>query len=172
MEFASEMVVRASLAGCSITEVPTTLRPDGRSRPPHLRTWRDGWRHLRFLLAFSPRWLMVYPPFPADRSAAWAAVAVLRSAADRRRRVQRADDAGLRHRGIAGVQTLGLAIVSRSYAAHLGLLPPSERLESWLERVTLERGLIIGLVAVVLGIAAFVVALVRGVRRASVTSTR
>ena len=61
MEFASEMVVRASLAELRIGEVPTTLRPDGRSRAPHLRTWRDGWRHLRFLLAFSPRWLLLYP---------------------------------------------------------------------------------------------------------------
>ncbi len=61
MEFASELVVRASLAGYSITEVPTTLRPDGRSRPPHLRTWRDGWRHLRFLLVFCPRRTLVRP---------------------------------------------------------------------------------------------------------------
>ena len=57
MEFASEMVVRSSLAKLTMVEVPTTLKPDGRSRPPHLRTWRDGWRHLKFLLAFSPRWL-------------------------------------------------------------------------------------------------------------------
>ncbi|WP_229668941.1 glycosyltransferase family 2 protein [Edaphobacter acidisoli] len=61
MEFASEMVVRSSLSGLRIAEVPTTLSPDGRSRPPHLRTWRDGWRHLRFLLLFSPRWLFFYP---------------------------------------------------------------------------------------------------------------
>ena len=61
MEFASEMVVRASLAKYRIDEVPTTLKPDGRSRPPHLRTWRDGWRHLSFLLMYSPRWLFLYP---------------------------------------------------------------------------------------------------------------
>ncbi len=61
MEFASEMVVKASLAKYRIGEVPTTLRPDGRSRPPHLRTWRDGWRHLRFLLLHSPRWLFLFP---------------------------------------------------------------------------------------------------------------
>ncbi len=162
MEFASEMVVRASLNQLSITEVPTTLRPDGRSRAPHLRTWRDGWRHLRFLLAFSPRWLMVYPALfllvvgglgllwlsfgPQQIGAVAFSVQTMLACATA---------------VIAGVQTLGLAIVSRSYAAHLGLLPPSERLESWLERVTLERGLIIGLVAVVLGIVAFVVALVR-----------
>jgi glycosyltransferase involved in cell wall biosynthesis len=61
MEFASEMVVKSSLAGLRITEVPTTLSPDGRSRAPHLRSWRDGWRHLRFLLLFSPRWLFLIP---------------------------------------------------------------------------------------------------------------
>jgi glycosyltransferase involved in cell wall biosynthesis len=61
MEFASEMVVKSSLAGLRMTEVPTTLSPDGRSRPPHLRSWRDGWRHLRFLLLFSPRWLFLIP---------------------------------------------------------------------------------------------------------------
>src|SRR5256886_3796580 len=61
MEFASEMVVKASLNGMRISEVPVVLRPDGRSRRPHLRTWRDGWRHLRFMLLFSPRWLFLYP---------------------------------------------------------------------------------------------------------------
>ena len=61
MEFASEMVVKGSLQGLRITEVPTTLSPDGRSRPPHLRSWRDGWRHLRFMLVYSPRWLFLYP---------------------------------------------------------------------------------------------------------------
>ena len=61
MEFASEMVVKASLAGFSIDEVPTKLHRDGRDRPPHLNSWRDGWRHLRFLLLFSPRWMFLYP---------------------------------------------------------------------------------------------------------------
>lgn len=61
MEFASELVIRAALAGYSITEVPTTLRPDGRSHPPHLRTWRDGWRHLRFLLVFAPKPTLLVP---------------------------------------------------------------------------------------------------------------
>jgi glycosyltransferase involved in cell wall biosynthesis len=61
MEFASEMVVKATLNKLKITEVPTQLHPDGRSRRPHLRPWRDGWRHLRLLLLFSPRWLFFYP---------------------------------------------------------------------------------------------------------------
>ncbi len=61
MEFASEMVIKSTLNGLKIAEIPTVLRPDGRSRPPHLRSWRDGWRHLRFMLIFCPRWLFVIP---------------------------------------------------------------------------------------------------------------
>ena len=61
MEFASEMVMKASLFGMRMAEVPITLHPDGRSRPPHLRPWRDGWRHLRFMLIYSPRWLFLVP---------------------------------------------------------------------------------------------------------------
>ncbi|HXE85873.1 MAG TPA: glycosyltransferase family 2 protein [Hyphomicrobiaceae bacterium] len=63
MEFASEMVVRSALQRLNIGEVPTTLKPDGRSRAPHLKTWRDGWRHLKFLLMYSPKWLFFYPGF-------------------------------------------------------------------------------------------------------------
>jgi hypothetical protein len=61
MEFASEMVVKTALNGLPMSEAPTTLKPDGRSRAPHLKTWRDGWRHLRFLLLHSPKWLFIYP---------------------------------------------------------------------------------------------------------------
>src|SRR5438477_6593351 len=61
MEFASEMVIKSTLKSLRITEVPITLHPDGRSRPPHLRPWRDGWRHLRFMLIYSPRWLFLVP---------------------------------------------------------------------------------------------------------------
>jgi hypothetical protein len=61
MEFASEMVIKATLLGLRVEEVPIVLRPDGRSRSPHLRSWRDGWRHLRFMLLFSPRWLFLVP---------------------------------------------------------------------------------------------------------------
>src|SRR5207237_3630873 len=61
MEFASEMVIKATLKNLRIAEVPITLHPDGRSRPPHLKPWRDGWRHLRFMLIYSPRWLFLVP---------------------------------------------------------------------------------------------------------------
>ncbi len=75
MEFASEMVVKTALNGLPMSEAPTTLKPDGRSRAPHLKTWRDGWRHLRFLLLHSPKWLFIYP------GAALIALGVLLSAA-------------------------------------------------------------------------------------------
>src|SRR5205809_5795351 len=75
MEFASEMVIKSTLKQLKIVEVPVTLRPDGRSRPPHLRPWRDGWRHLRLMLIFSPRWLFLVPGLIlAVFGAAWAAI--------------------------------------------------------------------------------------------------
>jgi hypothetical protein len=160
MEFASETVVRSALAGFRITEVPTTLRPDGRSRPPHLRTWVDGWRHLRFLLAFSPRWLFLYPAL-VMLTVGMAGLAVLSAGT-----VQVGDVSFGVHTMLAcatlvvlGLQVGGLALVARAYAARLALLPRSPRLEKWIDRITVERGLILGLVAVLLGIGAFVVAL-------------
>jgi hypothetical protein len=161
MEFASEMVVRSALNGVRIAEVPTTLRPDGRSRSPHLRTWADGWRHLRFLLALSPRWLFLYPAL------AMLAVGLLGMVVLSAGPVAVAGVSLSVHTMLAcatlvvlGLQIGGLALVSRAYAARLSLLPRSPRLEKWVDRVTLERGLVLGAVSVVAGIAAFVAALV------------
>ena len=160
MEFASEMVVRSSLAQLRISEVPTTLRPDGRSRSPHLRTWRDGWRHLRFLLAFSPRWLLYYPSLALQgiglAGLVWLAVGT---------RV--VGDVGFGpHSMLAcatmfmlGVQGLGLAVIARSYAGHLGLLLPSARLARVVARFSLERGLLLGGSLFVLGTGCFLAAL-------------
>jgi hypothetical protein len=162
MEFASEMVVRATLAGVSITEVPTRLRPDGRSRPPHLRTWQDGWRHLRFLLMLSPRWLLLYP---ALVFLAVGTLGVLWLSAG----IVRVGPLGLGvHTMLAcatfvvvGLQLGGLALVARTHAARTGLLPPSPRLQRWLTRLTVERGLLVGSFSLLLGVAAFVVAFVQ-----------
>ncbi len=160
MEFASEMVVRASLAHLRISEVPTTLRPDGRTRAPHLRTWRDGWRHLRFLLAFSPRWLLLYPSTALSVvglvGMLWLSLGI---------RTVGSVGFGL-HSMLAfatmfvlGMQGVGLAVVARSYAAHLGLLSPSTRLVRLLARFSLERGLVVGGLVVVAGVCCFVAAL-------------
>ncbi|MEO8829611.1 glycosyltransferase family 2 protein [Lapillicoccus sp.] len=159
MEFASEMVVRASLSDMCIVEVPTTLRPDGRSRPPHLRTWRDGWRHLRFLLALSPRWLMVFPGAVLTLlglvGMVWLSFGTLRVG-----QVSFSIQTMLvcATAVVMGTQAMGLATVARSYATHLGLLPAHAGLERALQRVTLERGVVAGVLSILLGAAAFVAA--------------
>jgi hypothetical protein len=160
MEFASEMVVRSALAGLHITEVPTTLRPDGRSRTPHLRTWSDGWRHLRFLLAFSPRWLLLYPAL-AMLLVGGAGLVLLSAGTVRVGEVSFGIHTMLACATlvVVGLDVGGLALVSRRYATELGLLPPSPRLEKWIHRVTLERGLLLGALSVLAGIGCFVVAL-------------
>jgi hypothetical protein len=155
MEFASEMVVKATLARYRVAEVPTTLSPDGRSRAPHLRSWRDGWRHLRFLLLFSPRWLFLYPGlallalglaigaavtpgpleiggvnFDVDTLAVAAAMIVI------------------------GFQSVLFAVFTRVYAAAEGFLPAtSERMRRLLAVWSLERGLLTGCLLGLAGLA-------------------
>jgi energy-converting hydrogenase Eha subunit E len=146
MEFASEMVVRSELAGLSIAEVPTTLRRDGRSRPPHLRTWSDGWRHLRFLLLFSPRWLYLYPGAVLVVLGS-IAMAVLVTGPRRIAGVE-FDVHSLLFSGVAvsvGVQFLAFAVLAKVAAIRLDVLPEDLRLVRALERLTLERGIVIGL---------------------------
>lgn len=162
MEFASEMIVRATVSGLRIEEVPTVLRPDGRSHPPHLRTWRDGWRHLKFLLAFSPRWLMLYPGLLLTVVGAaglvWLSFGTL-TVGEISFSVQTM--LACATATVAGLQAIGLAVLARSYAAKLQLLPPHAGLDRALLRFSLERGVLVGVVASVFGVAAFVVAVVR-----------
>lgn len=163
MEFASEMVVRASLANVRMDEVPTVLRPDGRTRPPHLRTWRDGWRHLKFLLAFSPRWLFFYPALIMTIGGALG-LGWLSFGAQRIGHVTFSVQTMLAFAtmSIVGIQGVGLAVIARGYASTLGLLPPhSDRFGTVLERVTLERGLLAGIGLSLAGMAAFGVAVLR-----------
>ena len=137
MEFASEMVVKATLHKLRITEVPTTLSPDGRSRPPHLRSWRDGWRHLRFLLLYSPRWLFLYPGmlviFLGLISTFWflptsrVHTLLYSSAAI-----------------IIGFQTVTFAVFTKAFAITEGLLPEDPRLKRLFRYINLEIGLIVG----------------------------
>jgi glycosyltransferase involved in cell wall biosynthesis len=147
MEFASELVVKASLAGWRIAEVPTTLQPDGRGgRPPHLRSWRDGWRHLRFLLLFSPRWLFLYPGLALLALGIALTVALYFSPL-------RIGPAGLdihsmlyaSAAAILGLQLCLFALFARVSAQNAGLLPRQQALEALLRVATLERGLLFGL---------------------------
>lgn len=145
MEFASEMVVRSALAKYAIVEVPTTLSPDGRSRPPHLRTWRDGWRHLRFLLLFSPRWLFLYPGLIAFAIGALLTFALLPGP------ITVAHGITLDVHSIVagcitmliGTQCISFALVARRYAAARGLLPAEYAWKRYVSPLTLERALIV-----------------------------
>jgi glycosyltransferase involved in cell wall biosynthesis len=160
MEFASEMVIKATLLRMRIAEVPTTLSPDGRSRPPHLRPFRDGWRHLRFMLLFSPNWLFFYPGL------ALAALGILVSALlftgpllieDVRFSISSLIYSGAAI--ILGIQAVLFAILSRAYAIQEKLLPESVRSIRILKALTLERSLIAGFGLFLLGLALFLLAL-------------
>ena len=157
MEFSTEMVVKATLFDLRIIEIPTTLSPDGRDRPPHLRTWRDGWRYLRFLLLYSPRWLFLYPGaillllgtaaglwlLPGPRTIGgvtfdyhtllFCAMAIL-----------------------IGFQSINFAIFTKTFAVTEHLVPEDPRLTKAFRYVTLETGLTLGIVLIVAGAATWI----------------
>ncbi len=159
MEFASEMVIKAHLNGMRIAEVPTILYPDGRSRRPHLRSWRDGWRHLRFMLLFSPRWLFLLPGIllmtlglllglwliPSPRhvfgvvldvyTLLYCAIAVL-----------------------VGFQSTLFAILTKIYGINSNLLPKDPGFMNLFRYFTLETGILLGLVLVTGGLAGSAIA--------------
>jgi glycosyltransferase involved in cell wall biosynthesis len=152
MEFASEMVVKASLMGLKISEVPTTLYPDGRTRAPHLRTWRDGWRHLRFLLLYSPRWLFLYPGLAATLIGFLISAWLLPS--------QRAigpfyfDVNTLTYAiglMLIGVHICVFAVSAKVFGTREGFLPPNPQFEKLFQYVTLETGLLTGVILLLLG---------------------
>lgn len=154
MEFASEMIVKSALAGLRIAEVPTTLAPDGRGRAPHLRTWRDGWRHLRFLLAFSPRWLFLYPGFTLLAMGVLLQVLLFRGGI--RIGAMGLDIHTMLYSAammIIGVQMVWFAVFAKVYGISIGILPRDIRLENLMQRFTLERGLVFGLCLFFAGIA-------------------
>jgi hypothetical protein len=154
MEFASEMVVRAALAKLVIAQVPTTLAVDGRSRPPHLRTWQDGWAHLRFLLMFSPRWLFLYPGLALIVLGALGTAALFPGPIMLPARFE-LDDHTFSVSAIAilvGVQIVGFGIIARHFVGASGLLPGSRPLAALLSAMSLERGLMIALGTVCAGL--------------------
>jgi glycosyltransferase involved in cell wall biosynthesis len=159
MEFASEMVIKSKLKGLKITEVPTILRPDGRSRPPHLLPYRDGWRHLRFMLMYSPRWLFLYPGIflilVGLAGCAWLLLGP---------RVVYGigfDVHSLLYAfvfALLGFQLVAFAVFTKVFAISEGLLPEDPRLNRAFRYITLETGLTVGGLLLALGIAGSVFA--------------
>ncbi len=161
MEFASEIVVKASLGGMKIGEVPVSLHRDGRSRPPHLRTWRDGWRHLRFLLLFCPRWLFLIPGLTLTLAGSAVTLWLL---------------GGTRHVGpigldihtmlvsgvlaLSGYQLVIFAAFIKVFGMRAGLLPADRRMENFFRFATLEKGILVGAILALAGGALVVAAVV------------
>ena len=153
MEFASEMIVKARFFNLNIVEVPTVLYPDGRSRPPHLKTWRDGWRHLVFLLIYSPRWLFLYPGLFMFLCCS-VLFGVLQFS---RLKVGRVyfDIHSLIIVGfgiIVSFQIILFAVFSKVFSTNYGLIPERENYKIWYKYFNLERGIISGLLLLIMGI--------------------
>ena len=154
MEFASEMVVKSTLGGLRVSEVPTTLKKDGRSRPPHLRSWRDGWRHLRFLLIFSPRWLFLIPGIVAlvlgFFGSLFLAVGPIKLGVIG---LDVSSQLYLMALAIVGYQGLLFAILTKIYAQHEGFnIPRSRNFERLEKRLSLESLALLGLLLFLIGL--------------------
>jgi Glycosyl transferase family 2 len=152
MEFALEMVVKATMGGLRVTEVPTTLSPDAEGRDPHLRTWRDGWRSIRLLLLYSPRWLFLYPGFVllalGLAGGLWL-VPEQRTVGDVTFDVSTLLYAGLAI--VTGLQAIYFFLVARWFGITEGLLPDDPRIRRLMSVLTLEVGIVAGLVMLVGG---------------------
>jgi glycosyltransferase involved in cell wall biosynthesis len=154
MEFASEMVIKATLKKLRITEVPVTLSKDGRSRPPHLKPWRDGWRHLRFMLLFSPRWLFLYPGiFLVLLGLGFAARLASGNFQIGGVEFNVGTLAIACMAAIVGFQLVAFAFFTKVFAIAEGLLPDDPKLSFLLKIFTLEKGIFLGFALLLAGIA-------------------
>jgi hypothetical protein len=159
MEYASEMVIKATMLGMKISEVPTTLSPDGRSRPPHLRPWRDGWRHLIFMLLYSPRWLFLNPGIVllvlglALLAWLWSGPKVVGGVTfDVHTMVYAAMMV------LIGFHSISFAVFSKVFGVQEGLRPPDPKFERLFRYITLEVGVVVGVVLTLLGFAGTIAA--------------
>lgn len=154
MEFASEMLVKATLSGLKVAEVPTTLKKDGRSRPPHLRSFRDGWRHLRFLLLFSPRWLFLYPGLALLAIGLFVGTLLIRGPVNLSPTIVLDLHSFLAAAMciLVGMQAVTFAVIGRRFASRYGFIPRSNTFDDVLEWLSLERMLLIAIALILIGI--------------------
>lgn len=161
MEFASEMIVKATMKGLKIKEVPTVLYRDGRTRPPHLRTWTDGWRHLRFLLLYSPRWLFFYPGITLTVLGVLLSVFLLGGPVHIGRITL--DINTLMYATfliVLGVQALFFSLFTYVFGVNADLLPRDNMTDKLIQRIALEKGILISLGMILLGLAISIGALI------------
>jgi glycosyltransferase involved in cell wall biosynthesis len=160
MEFATEMIIKASLYGHRIAEVPVTLHPDGRkAHPPHLRTFRDGWRTLRFFLIYSPRWLFLAPGL----------LMIVMGSAGYAVALPRVTLSGITFDAhtllfaslfvICGYQSILFALFTKTFATTHGLLPEDPHLNRFYRLVNLEKGLLISAAVLLLGLTLLLIAI-------------
>ncbi|MBO0801809.1 MAG: glycosyltransferase family 2 protein [Nocardiopsaceae bacterium] len=160
MEFASEMVVKATLWQQDVREVPTTLKKDGRSRPPHLRSWRDGWRHLRFLLLFSPRWLFFLPGLVLLVAGLVVGAAVTTGPIQIGGVTFDVDTLVAAGGSVViGFQLMLFWVFTQVYAGSEGFLPHEPAVQKLLGRLSLERGLVLGAIVGLAGLVGLVFSL-------------
>jgi glycosyltransferase involved in cell wall biosynthesis len=153
MEFASEMVIKANLFGMKIEEVPTTLSKDGRTRPPHLKPWRDGWRHLRFMLLFSPRWLLLYPGLFLSAVTITIYLLILSGSPSFMGLSFGIHTLIYAEAGIVlGVLLLAFGIIIRAFGAREGLLQKNNLITKIINAPVLEIGSALGILIIFLGI--------------------
>lgn len=161
MEFATEMVAKSALNHLRMAEIPITYYPDGRSRRPHLRTWRDGWRHLKFMLLLSPTWVFIQPGLLLTLIGVVGLFVTLATAAPVDGSLNRALSGQLLF-SIAiliGAQIVIFGVLSRLYASKMGLLKTTPFWERLADRMSLDTGLILGTLVAALGIAGIIAAL-------------
>jgi hypothetical protein len=156
MEFASDLVVKAALKGLKMTELPITLHPDGRDRKPHLRPWRDGWRHLRFLLALSPRWLFIIPSLVLVALATLIAVVLFQTPPEEVAHFGRfwIGDHWLIAAGAMfqlGISGITLGTIARVWATKRGFVRRSQRLERWVGAIRDDKAVLAGGVLTAIG---------------------
>lgn len=162
MEFATEMIIKSSLHGARISEVPITLHPDGRkAHAPHLRTFRDGWRTLRFFLIYSPRWLFLLPGMALVALGLLGYMLAMPGVTIDGKKLDAHTLLFASMAIIVGYQSVVFAILTKTFAVAEGLLPKDPRMERFSQRVTLEGGLIGGVLAVLLGLPLLVLAVLQ-----------
>lgn len=161
MEYASEMIVQANLNNLKIVEIPTTLKKDGRSRPPHLKSFSDGWRHLKFLLLYSPKWLFLIPGLIL------MLIGLIGTIIFMFKNIQLGSIVlGIHSRlylgamVVVGFQMIIFSLFAKVYAVNSGMHPKADKVTKFLSKITLEKGLVSGIILTIIGIGLTIYAMV------------